>query len=320
MQTIQEIHERAVAKAKRYHEAEGELLEALIQVIQRKVYLEMGYANLFAYATGALKLAEGQAYHFIGVARKSMEVPELKQAIERGSLNVSRARRILSVLTPQNKESWIGKAELLPQKQLEIEVAKENPKKEIRERIRPVAEERLEMRIGISPKLSGKLSRVKDLLSQKKKKACTLEEAVEAMTELFLDREDPVRKAERVLSSRRKETIRERAQVAEKVAAPPPFAKSRRRAPLPAEIQHAVNLRDQGQCRFVDPSGRRCQQRRWLHAHHIKPVASGGNDESSNLATLCAAHHRFLHSQVGFPLNRFCCIGGHEWSEGIAAD
>ena len=38
-----------------------------------------------------------------------------------------------------------------------------------------------------------------------------------------------------------------------------------------------------------------CQQKRWLHAHHIVWWENGGLTTADNLLCLCPTHHRALH-------------------------
>jgi hypothetical protein len=246
----------------------------------------MGYPSLFVYAVSALKLSESLAYQFIGVARKSKEVPQLKAAVENGEITVSTARRVVSVINKTNQEDWLGKAKSLTQKTLEMEVAKENPKESIKERIRPVALERLEMRLGISQNLDRKLSRIKDLLSQKSQKSVSLEESIDAMADAFLEKHDPIQKAERLLA--RKVGL-EKAE---------PIDGSVHRRKLPAKSIHVVNLRDQGRCVYVDSQGVRCGQSRWTQKHHVKLFSRGGNHDPENIRTLCFHHHRKTHEDL----------------------
>ena len=39
-----------------------------------------------------------------------------------------------------------------------------------------------------------------------------------------------------------------------------------------------------------------CNQKRWLHIHHIEFWEDGGRTESCNLCALCPRHHRMLHA------------------------
>jgi methylphosphotriester-DNA--protein-cysteine methyltransferase len=73
------------------------------------------------------------------------------------------------------------------------------------------------------------------------------------------------------------------------------------RRPLSASEKHAVFLRDEGRCTFVNERGERCGADRYLHVHHIKMVSHGGTNELSNTTTLCAAHHDLVH-QLSLPI------------------
>ncbi|MBW7877391.1 MAG: HNH endonuclease [Candidatus Cloacimonetes bacterium] len=68
----------------------------------------------------------------------------------------------------------------------------------------------------------------------------------------------------------------------------------KKRKPIPQHILNQVVLRDKGRCSF-QKHGRRCHHRRFLDIHHIKPVKDGGQNTLENLATLCEAHHIYLH-------------------------
>jgi len=71
------------------------------------------------------------------------------------------------------------------------------------------------------------------------------------------------------------------------------------RETIPAAVQHQVLLRDQGTCQFpTKTSGNHiCGQKRWIHLHHIVPVAKGGPNTLENLSTLCSAHHKLIHTK-----------------------
>jgi hypothetical protein len=69
------------------------------------------------------------------------------------------------------------------------------------------------------------------------------------------------------------------------------------RQPIPAAILHAVNLRDQRKCTYINPLGRPCGQTRWVEVHHVIPVSHGGQNTLDNLVTLCSGHHKIVHSK-----------------------
>jgi hypothetical protein len=67
---------------------------------------------------------------------------------------------------------------------------------------------------------------------------------------------------------------------------------TRRGRYVSAAIRRAVYERDAGQCTFVAPDGRRCEQRRFLELEHRMPFALGGEATIENLCLLCRAHNQ----------------------------
>ena len=68
-----------------------------------------------------------------------------------------------------------------------------------------------------------------------------------------------------------------------------PLAVGRRTRAVPPAIRRALRIRDKG-CRFPG-----CDRTRYVHAHHIKHWADGGETNLDNLVTLCSEHHRLVH-------------------------
>ena len=102
---VQSIHEEALSVVKRYKVCEVELIEIFEKSDQFKVHYALGFSSLFKYATDGLGLSPEVAYTFINVARKTKEVPALKEEIKQGTITVSKAKRISPVLNGANQEN-----------------------------------------------------------------------------------------------------------------------------------------------------------------------------------------------------------------------
>jgi hypothetical protein len=76
-----------------------------------------------------------------------------------------------------------------------------------------------------------------------------------------------------------------------------PLSVGRRTRTVPPALRRALRSRDRG-CRFPG-----CTHERFLHAHHIKHWARGGETSIDNLVTLCSYHHRLVH-ESGFGVER----------------
>lgn len=264
MKTYEKIHAKALGVARRYREAEAEMLAVLQEVDRENAFLLMGHASLFKYSEHALQLAPAHAYDFINVARKAEEVPSLLEAVRQCRLTVAKARRICPVINRENAEDWIAKAEKLTHRELEHEVAKVRPESGKPDKARYVGEDTVELTFEVSEEVAKKFELAQDLVCQKRQAPASFAETLDAALEVFLEQELPQQEEElgTVPSSR---------------------------------VKKYVLARDQHRCTFTGPDGRRCESRRWLDVHHRIPRSDGGSNDPDNLVTLCSAHHRLMH-------------------------
>ena len=273
MKTNHEIHLATLLIAETYRNSERELIPMIQLIDERRIYLEHNCPSLYAYLTNVLRLSPGSANALSAVSRKALQVPALQKALLDGDLSVSQGKRILAVLeNNETSQAWIERAKVCTQREIEKEVASACPKAAVKEKVAYIQASRLALQCGVSEDLMKKLERVKDLVG-----SSSLEHALEAMAECYLEKHDPIRKAERA-SLRKQKTV------------PLNSSRNEKRTPIPASLKHQVSLRDQGQCQ--EPG---CRKSRWTDIHHIRPVCLGGQNELNNLITLCSGHHRLLH-------------------------
>jgi hypothetical protein len=74
-----------------------------------------------------------------------------------------------------------------------------------------------------------------------------------------------------------------------------PLSVGRRTRTIPPSIRRALQARDR-RCQFPG-----CENKRFLHAHHIRHWARGGETRLDNLLLLCPRHHRFVH-EAGYSI------------------
>lgn len=279
------LHNQAVLSAKKYLVAEAEVLAAIMRVDKDQTYKKLNYEHLTPYCVAELRLSEEVAGTFVRVARKSHEVPSLGLAVEEG-LSLTKAKTIVSVITPENQGEWIEKAQNLSKANLEKEVAIANPSPHHAEKAKPVGENRSRVEFELSDEVMEHQLRAVDLVSQKLGKSASLKETQELLLECFLKHEDPVRRADRA---------KQRKHVKGQTSP----SRVRESKTIPAFVKHQVFKRDRGCCQARSPSGSVCLKRRWVQLHHIWPRADGGADTLENLVTLCSYHHRLWHDQQG---------------------
>lgn len=259
-----EIHERAVARARKYLVAEFALLDAIMEVDQHRVFKRFGITHLTPYCIKKLRLSQEVAACFVRVARKSVSVPQLREAVRDGRITISAAKAVASVITPENQEIWIEKASTLTRSELEREMAAAFPRASKPEKAWAVNADRVRMEFELTHEEMEMFKRAQDLASRSLGHAASLAETQVMLLKLYLDKKDPVKKADR----------------------------HRGRS-----VEKKVHARDRGQCQACMPDGNKCLSTKWVHLHHIKPRSEGGSHTAENLMTLCSAHHRMWHAK-----------------------
>ncbi len=304
------LHTKSLALSRRHRLVETRLIEILAEIDHICLFKVLGYSSLFVYTVRSLGFSESTAYALIAVARKAKEVSQLKAALIEEKLTVARASRITSVLTAENATALITFAAQHSARETDREVA----------RIAGHGRDEKRRAVLVSDEVLDLLKRAQSLLASRKRKHIAPHDTLKLVLEDYLERHDPVKKAERAESRKFKKGTLNSEQSESTNAVPhiqphkrqsigsaidstavnvsaPTKSVQTRRTPLAAREKHAVFRRDGGRCAFVDPSGKRCQSERWLHLHHLRPVSLGGGNDIENLTTLCSFHHDLVHQQ-----------------------
>jgi 5-methylcytosine-specific restriction endonuclease McrA len=289
----QQLHQKTLTAAQDYQRTERELFRCLLDVDRYKVYLSVGATSLFEYAVKTLSLTEPVAYNFVSVVKKSREVPELKQQVESGELSISKARKLVSIIKPENQAELLAFTRKATYRDIEKKIAELSPKKG-ESRLKPSGHEEETLHLTVPSEVANNFRRAQDLLSSRRRRNVDFAECFAEIVHEFLCRMDPLEKAKRfgvTPKSIRRATKKVEGSV-------------RRRKSVPtAATLRQVDLRDEGQCTHITDGGERCSQRRWLHVHHIRSKVFGGGNELENLKTLCQAHHRMVH----IPGSKYTC-------------
>lgn len=146
-----------------------------------------------------LGLSEDKTWTFCNLSQKCTDIPALKEAIDQGEIGTSNARRLLNILEPSNASYWLPLAKNLSQRDLQKEIVKKHPERSVVENIMPVSSTCSQLRVSITPETEKALSRCREVLSQKLKRPVSWDELVRALATGYLEKHDPVAKAERVL-------------------------------------------------------------------------------------------------------------------------
>ena len=313
---------------KRLKQNEAELITLLQEMDQLMGYKLLGYASLWEYAVKALQMTEGQASAYITVSRKALEVRALDAALKSGELSVSKAKRVTALIHPGNAKEWIEKAKNLTQNELDRErwrfASNDHLDSEMRARAQVSGGQLYRITLAVSADFLNFLDEAQELME-----IGSREIALEKVLADYLDKHDPVRRAERaarkrgiqdsgnelsmeVPAKRRAEpnsnisnstflrneddkSTHERESSSNSAKGSDTRRFKKAKSNIPRRIINQVHLRDRGRCQYRLPSGQLCQSRRGIHVHHLVPRIAGGKNEPENLLTLCASHHRLHH-------------------------
>jgi hypothetical protein len=280
MEVHEKIHREALASVGAFKRSEISLLDTLQSVWMNRTYYHYNCRSLFDYAVNRLGLSPEMTSIYNKVAKKALEAKGFKEQIRDGHISISKANRLCSVITDENKEFWFEKARG-SKRDLEREIAKASPKAALAEKVtyRSVGDEmRVALRYSVPEAQYEEIKRAQDLLSQKLGRAATLEDVAKASVNGLLDQIDPLRRS----------CPKRRAR------------KGAGRQQVTITLKREVHHKSDSQCMHVDECGKRCQERRFLHIHHVRPVSEGGANDIGNLIILCAGHHRaHPHSEMG---------------------
>src|SRR5687767_10154965 len=120
--------------------ATAALIESLMELDARRLYLGAGCSSLFTYCTRVLHLAEGAAYNRIEAARAARRFPPILAALEDGSLTLTAVRLLAPHLTADNCGQVLSAARQKSKSGIERLVASLHPRPDVQPTIRKMPE------------------------------------------------------------------------------------------------------------------------------------------------------------------------------------
>lgn len=299
---------KSIRRAEREHTAD--IVRHLAEIEARGIFRDAGYSSLFVYCREALGYSEGSAYRRVQAAKCLRSAPELYEKLKSGETNICVLAELARVMTAENSRAILSVTEGTSRREAEKVAAELGAVKRSRR-------ERVQIRKVTSPvKLDGPLftspeaARVGDAasVSSEIRRLVSFEmtEEVWKLVEEARQIVGPVPVAKlfeqalrTFVKKHRPERLRQRDAEVTSPVKRAPVAKSpegpiRRSRVISRPIKRAVVARDDGQCTFVAPDGRRCTERHCLQIDHIEPYALGGANTAENLRLLCPAHNRLF--------------------------
>lgn len=278
------LHSATLRAAKNEKAATLELLEYLAEVDRRRLYAEWAYSSLFEYVHKALGYSEAQSSERVSTMRLLRKVPEVKAALEKGSLTLTSTAKLASHVRREKSSledtlSLLEKCEGKPTREVErVLVANSTQMAPTPEKVRAVTPALTRITLEVDEEFMALVTRLRELDGNP---GLTLQAAFQlAMREYVKRREaKPSKKTPGDMNLR--------------TASRAPEVKSRSRY-IPTAMRNRVRHRSGDQCEYRDPaSKRRCESRSGLEFDHVLPFGKGGGNESENLRHACRSHNLF---------------------------
>jgi hypothetical protein len=310
-----------IAETKRLVAAErvatAGLLQSLMEIDTRRLYLRHGCSSLFTYCTQVLHLADGAAYNRIEAARAARRFPAVLDSLESGLITLTTIRLLAPHLTDDNHRVLIAAAQHKSKRDVELLIATINPKPVaptiLRRAARPPMPQKAPANVTVSrpptpaavpqPKveIEPAAARRTDTLSVLSVDSYKLQVTISQTTHDKLRRaQDLLRHAnptgdlatllDRAVTLLLADLERRRCAATPAPRAPATGTGSSRY--IPASVRREVWQRDQGRCAFIGTGGR-CRETAFLEFHHVEPFATGGPATIENIQVRCKAHNLY---------------------------
>ncbi len=293
------------------------------EILDRKLYRELGYSTINQYAKVELGFSKSRTGDFLQLCRAFKELPQVKAEVQSGKLGYTVARELAKVANKETENGWVDFAKNNPRRELEIEVKRAlneagneavgqesllpaEPKK------RPAAVVPVNINLKMTPT---QFARYEALWEQIRKQGNAPADKVEALLEIMgsyaakrsprgdlqAANKPPVQlhihqcpECEKATVQTSKgeleisETELAQAQCDCQVSRP----NERNTTSIPPATRRFVLTRARGKCQRPG-----CDHTHFLEIHHKIPRSKGGTNDPENLICYCSSCHQLVHEK-----------------------
>lgn len=281
-----ELVARIAASTGAARSATAALVADLGELEKRELHLAHGFRSLYAYCRGVLRFSEQESYNRMEAAHAARRFPVIVPMLAEGLLNLAAVSLLAHRLGDENHLALLGGAIHQSKRGVEELLARWFPADPgaawVRRVVTPLAGDRFQVTFIATAATVAKLRQAQEVLSHAVPTGDVAEIFDRAMDALLAD------------AARRRHAATDRPRPARGTA-----AGSRH---IPAAVERAVWVRDEGQCAFIASTGRRCEERKFLEFHHRVPWTAGGPATPANIALRCRAHNAYEASAYFGPI------------------
>jgi hypothetical protein len=309
------------------HGAMADFLVALAEFDRGRLWVQLGFSNLFEYLHRELGLSRGSAHYRKVAAQLVQRFPEVVEPLRSGKLCITVVLELAKVITPENRAYVLPKFFGLSKQEakavaVEIRPAEVVPRKEMVAalplvsrtpvgRVQPV-----ELAPPVEPATAELPKGTAAPAFAPPKRGASFEPLTSdlrrlhmTVTKTFLEKLESARKgqghaqpgatAEKVLEAALDlllaQQAKRRAEVKKPQQNPRP---AKNPGHVPAAVKRAVWARDGGECQWPVDSGGICGSTLRLEIDHVRPLGRVGQSTVANCRLACRFHNQLAARQV----------------------
>jgi hypothetical protein len=275
----------------------------LLEMAERRGYEKFGYKDVWDYASARFGYSSRKTHYFLGLAHGLKRLPKLLDALENGEIGWTKAYQLSRIAEPETEEEWIEKAKDLSVRDLKetIQRRRTNGGRPVKLWMTQEMAELWDFAIEVCRMSTGaQHSRMQCLEFMIGEFLSTWSYEANRHVRLVEETAEEAENGDSLDSTSNEDLTEEETLQIEKRLCPDnddlPAAVLNYRCP-PGWME--IIERDSYQCCYPG-----CGARSGLHPHHIEfrnrfgTKTRAERDAPSNQVTVCALHHRMLHSGV----------------------
>lgn len=298
----------------------AEIIETIKEVDRRRLYLNLGFPSLFEYMTKHLGYSPGSAQRRIDSARMLRDVPELKEHLQSGELNLTQVSTLARAVRQKQKITTVTASEkkkiLVAIQSLDISKTEKTIAQmldvpiQTAERKSTQQDESVRVELTFSKEQFLLLGEVRSLMSHVNP-AASITDIFEYLAQRFIKQKTGVQRSQarsapnttipqgvtqieettstaRMAVDQASKKMDQHSHLKPRTRLSANSAANPRYIPLPIRKQL---LQKQSCCQWKT-NGRICGSQFQLQIDHIQPVWADGTSAPHNLQLLCGIHNR----------------------------
>ncbi len=282
------------------------VLTHILEIIDRKLYAELGFNSMFSMMTKKYGYSEPSAIRRIDAAKLLRKIPEVADRLKSGALNLSQAVQLQKCLEIEAKNGdavsesrtheildLLENCNSFETKQV-LAQEFDMPLK-IQEIVRPQKDESVRLEITFTKEQFEELKKAKSLLSHVAQSGSWVE-VISMMAKKFNQSKLGKLKSENNSKPKKSTSVTEVRDIkSNNVSLPTPVL---RRPYISVSLKRRIYSQAQGCCQYQSPDGNRCGSQFQVQIDHITPVAWGGETLLENMRLLCRTHNLLAAQQM----------------------